>query len=143
MTMDEWNKENDKTVEVLSEDDIEVVSAPKMGNAEPNTTAQNEPVKSSTHSSSMATVGLLLGIGSIIFGLFFAGAPWIGILMGTAAIVMGAVERKSNNSDTKGLATGALACGIVGVVFSVIFGIIVAIIGTVLKGLVGILKWLF
>lgn len=143
MTMDEWKQQNnpDNTVHVLDADDVEVIEPKHFEEVTPSN--DNTPVEKYESGSNLTTVALILGISSIILGVFFAGAPWLGILTGTAAIVMGAVEKKKNDPGTLGTAKSAFVCGIVGVSLSVFFGIICGLLGLVVKGIFGILKWIF
>ena len=92
--------------------------------------------------SSAAKLGLALGVISIVLGVFFAGAPWLGIVVGTIAIIIGASE-KNKGEETKGIATGALTCGIVGVSLSVAFGIFFGILGIAIKILTKLFGWIF
>ena len=146
MTIDEWNDKKATVVEKIAPEDAIVEEPARFKNEVssngPDTETDVKPVEDTGEASSAAKIGLVLGVLSIVLGVFFAGAPWIGILTGTAAIVMGAVERKKSPAS-HGPATGALVCGIVGVSLSVAFGIVFGILGIALKILTGIFKWVF
>ena len=143
MTMDEWKQQNvgEDTVEKLDDNDVEVIKPQPFETVAP--TDSDAPVEKIESESGITSVALFLGIASIVLGVFFAGAPWLGILTGTAAIVMGAVEKKKNDPSTVHTAKAALVCGIVGASLSVFLGIVCGILGLVVKGLFGIIKWIF
>ena len=144
MTMEEWNekkaseKENARsTIEHLDPKDVEVQTPPKT-----ETVENNGPVTSVSVNDKTGTIALIVGILSIVFGLFFGGAPWIGILLGIGAIVLGSYEKKKNIASTKKLANAGMICGIAGLVVSILVGIAVAAFGVVWGLLVGILRGL-
>lgn len=63
----------------------------------------------------MGVAALVLGILSLIIGLFSAGAlGWAGAIMAILGIIFGALGRK--NPEKNGLATGGLVCSIIGLV---------------------------
>lgn len=67
----------------------------------------------------MGVASLVLGIISIIIGLFSAGSlGWIGAILAIIGIILGAMERK--DPDKKGIATGGLVCSIIGLVLCMI-----------------------
>ena len=131
MTMDEWTtkQKEESGIEHLRPEDVEVMN-PGDSNVTSETSDEGHV---QTMDPKFGTLALILGILSIVFGIFFAGAPWIGILLGIAAIILGVSERKHNNPASKGSATGGLVCGIVGLVFSVVFGVICAVLGTIFR----------
>lgn len=66
----------------------------------------------------MGVASLVLGIISIIIGLFSAGAlGWFGAILGILGIIFGAVAKKNASS---GVATGGLVCSIIGTVLSLL-----------------------
>ena len=67
----------------------------------------------------MAVASLVLGIISIVCGLFFMGFQWLGALLGVVGIVLGALGKK--NPEKKGMATAGLVCSIIGLVLSLVF----------------------
>jgi len=147
MTTEEWNNKKSNVVEKIRPEDT-VVEEPRRFKAEMDIKVKDDdleytPVDTDKEgeASNTASVGLALGVLAIVCGVFFAGAPWIGILLGVAAIVIGATERKKTPSLKK-RATGALVCGIVGVSVSAILGIVCGILGFALKILASIFKWL-
>ncbi|MCQ2519418.1 MAG: hypothetical protein MJ107_02685 [Lachnospiraceae bacterium] len=147
MTMDEWNEQNGtakeaETAQWLDADDVVVEEPPKIKNAVV-TENNDKPVEVANTSSKFGTISLVLGVFSILMGVFFAGAPMIGILLGAGAITLGALERKNGNPQTKGPATGGLVCGIVGVSLSIIFGIICSLISTAIGIVFRVFSWLF
>lgn len=143
MTMDEWKQQNtaEGTVEKLDDEDVEVIKPKTYETVTP--VEDGTPVEKIESESNITSIALFLGIASIVLGVFFAGAPWLGILTGTAAIVMGAVEKKKNDPSTVSTAKAVLVCGIVGVSLSVFLGIVCGVLGLVVKGLFGIIKWIF
>lgn len=170
MTMDEWRAQNEQQLKdapiidhVKQEDaDVDVIlpnqgpmqqtiggdatGAEKMVNV--GTTGVGSKKSTNAVTESKATEGfgtfaLVLGILSIIFGLFFGGAPWIGIIIGVGGIVLGAVEKKKGNPHTKKAAKAGFVCGIIGVSLSIVMGIVCTVIGILVKGVVGLLKFLF
>ncbi|MDO4384884.1 MAG: hypothetical protein Q4E18_02665 [Clostridia bacterium] len=64
----------------------------------------------------MGVASLILGIISLICGIFLAGFQWVGIIVGIIGIILGALGRK--DPQKKGIATGGLVCAIIGTVFS-------------------------
>ena len=63
----------------------------------------------------MGVASLVLGIISIILGLFTAGSlGWAGAIMGIIGIILGGLGRK--NPDKKGIATAGLVCSIIGTI---------------------------
>jgi Domain of unknown function (DUF4190) len=82
----------------------------------------------STPSNGFAVASLVLGIVSLV--LFFT--IWLPFLLGTLAIVFGALGISKANKPggrQKGLAIAGLVCGVVGIVIAVLF--IVAIVNVV------------
>ncbi len=152
MTMDEWKKAKESVKETIKEnttaqwlgdDDVVVESAPKINH---HVVPENEgkPVEVLTPPSNFAKTALVLGIFSIVMGVFFAGAPWIGILSGIGAIVLGAVEKKKiSKKEERKIANAGFVCGIVGTAVSVIMGIICSAIVTTIKILSFFFGWLF
>lgn len=87
----------------------------------------------------MANLAMIFGILSIITGIIFGGAPYVGIITGTLGIVLGAVWKKKVDDSEKNKCTAGLATGIVGVCLSVIIGVICLLI----KVSIGIFTFLF
>ncbi len=65
-------------------------------------------------------IALFLGILSVIFGIFFGGAPWIGIITGVGSIIFGALSIKKKDKNEGGKHISGLVCGITGVVTSLL-----------------------
>lgn len=143
MTIDEWNDKKATTVEKVRPEDTVVEEPAKFKNDVVEEAAgATEVTKVTGEASSAAKLGLALGVISIVLGVFFAGAPWLGIVVGTIAIIIGATE-KNKGEESKGIATGALTCGIVGVSLSVAFGILFGILGIAIKILTKLFGWIF
>lgn len=152
MTLNEWEDKKNASaaaaaapkpdvVDARPEDVRPIAESEKKKQAEKETKAEPE-LKTEmingqevvvTTSESAGVLALILGILSIIFGIFYGGAPWIGILLGVGGITIGAVERKRKNKKTKGVATGGFVCGIVGVSLSVVMGIVCFAISAIIK----------
>lgn len=67
----------------------------------------------------MGVASLVLGIISLLIGLFSAGAlGWLGAIIGIIGVVLGALGRK--NVEKKGLATAGLVLSILGLIFSLL-----------------------
>lgn len=70
----------------------------------------------------MGVASLVLGIISILIGVFSAGAlGWLGAIIGVIGIVLGSLGRKSAPADKQGVATGGMVCSIIGTVLSLLF----------------------
>lgn len=71
----------------------------------------------------MGVASLVLGIISIVIGAFFGAVGWAGAIMGIIGIVLGALGRKNALAagNKPGVATGGLACSIVGTLLCLIF----------------------
>lgn len=65
----------------------------------------------------MGVASLVLGIISLIMGLFLVGYQWLGAILGLIGIILGAFGRQ--NTETKGLATGGLVCSIIGFILCI------------------------
>ena len=65
----------------------------------------------------MGVAALVLGIIAIVFSILGLGVPF-GLICGLIGIILGAVAKKKNPFN--GLATGGLACAIIGTILSVI-----------------------
>lgn len=64
----------------------------------------------------MGVASLVLGIISIIIGLFSAGSlGWCGAILGIIGIVLGAFGKK-NNPENAGLAKAGFVCSIIGTI---------------------------
>lgn len=62
----------------------------------------------------MGVAALVLGIISILIGLFTAGTfGWLGAILGVLGIILGALARNSDDGKTT-LATAGLVCSIIG-----------------------------
>ena len=66
----------------------------------------------------MGVASLVLGIISIVFGVFFGGFQWIGAIIGLVGIILGAQGRK--NTEKMSIATAGLVCSIIGCVLCII-----------------------
>ncbi len=67
----------------------------------------------------MGVASLVLGIISLLIGIFTAGAfGWIGAIIAIVGIILGALGRK--NSEKTGIATAGLVCSIIGLVLCLI-----------------------
>ena len=67
----------------------------------------------------MGVASLVLGIISILIGLFTSGLfGWVGAILAILGIILGAMGRK--DPDKKGLATAGLVCSIIGLVICLI-----------------------
>lgn len=147
MTMDEWNEKNKNSAGAFATEEKPVnvqgnIDTSGKGNVAVNDGSQ--PISVNTDASEMTgNLALILGILSIIFGLFFGGAPWIGIFMGIAAVVLGVVEKKKKNPLTKKTATAGFVCGIVGISLSVFMGLFCLALGIAIRTIGGILKFIF
>jgi membrane-bound ClpP family serine protease len=65
--------------------------------------------------SKMAVASLVLGIISLVIGIFSAGSlGWLGAILAVVGIILGALGRK--NPEKKGMATAGLVCSIIGVI---------------------------
>ncbi len=63
----------------------------------------------------MAVASLVLGIISIVIGLFSAGSlGWLGAILGIIGIIMGAQAKKV--PDQSGLASAGFVCSIIGTI---------------------------
>ncbi|MBP8714276.1 MAG: hypothetical protein KBH85_02650 [Lachnospiraceae bacterium] len=63
----------------------------------------------------MAVASLVLGIISLVIGIFSAGSlGWLGAILAVVGIILGALGRK--NPEKKGMATAGLVCSIIGVI---------------------------
>lgn len=82
----------------------------------------------------MGVASLILGIISLVAGLFFAGFQWVGAIVGLVGIILGAMGRKI--PEKKGIATAGMVCSIIGFVLCIIFYIAcVACVGGIAGGL--------
>ena len=69
--------------------------------------------------SKMAVASLVLGIISLVIGIFSLGLlGWLGAILAVIAIILGALGRK--DPAKKGMATAGLVCSIIGAVFCLI-----------------------
>ncbi|WP_287387503.1 hypothetical protein [Lachnospira sp.] len=67
----------------------------------------------------MGVASLVLGIISILIGLFSAGAlGWLGAILAILGIILGAVGKK--NPAKSGLATAGMVCSIIGLILCLI-----------------------
>lgn len=66
----------------------------------------------------MGIASLVLGIVSLVCGLFLAGFQWVGAIVAIIGIVLGALARKK--PETKGIATAGMVCSIIGFVLCVV-----------------------
>lgn len=68
----------------------------------------------------MGVASLVLGISSIVLGLFLS-STFVPTVLGIVGIILGAIAKKKNPAD--GMAKGGLVCSIIGVVLSLLFWI--------------------
>ena len=83
----------------------------------------------------MAVASLVLGLGSILFGVLFFITGWaayIGLALGIIGIVLGAIKLKKSK-----MAVAGFICSLVGTVFN---GILVFLILLAFNVLIGLLK---
>ncbi len=66
----------------------------------------------------MGVASLVLGIISLVCGLFLTGFQWIGAIVGLVGIILGAVGKK--NPENKGIATAGMVCSIIGFILCII-----------------------
>ena len=66
----------------------------------------------------MAAASLVLGIISLVVGVFVGVHGWIGAILGAAGIVLAVLARKENPEN--GVATAGLVCSIVGLCLSAV-----------------------
>jgi len=79
----------------------------------------------------MAIAALVLGIVSLVIGIFFSSIGWLGALVAIVGIILGASARK-NRDEQYTIATAGMVCSIVGVIINLIFYIAcVACIGVI------------
>lgn len=65
----------------------------------------------------MAVAALVLGIISIVCGVFSAGSlGWLGGVIGIVGIILGALARKNGPVEKQGMATAGLVCSIIGTI---------------------------
>ena len=83
----------------------------------------------------MGVASLVLGIISLVIGLFSAGAlGWFGAILAIIGIVLGASGKK--DPEKKGIATAGLVCSIIGLVLCLLLYIAcVACIGGITANL--------
>lgn len=67
----------------------------------------------------MGVASLVLGILSLIIGIFLPAFQWIGAIFGLVGIILGAQGRK--NPEKKGIATAGMVCSIIGFILCIIF----------------------
>lgn len=79
----------------------------------------------------MAVASLVLGIISLVIGVFSAGSlGWFGAILAIVGIILGAMGRK--DEEKKGMATAGLVCSIIGAVLCLLMYIAcVACLGAV------------
>jgi Na+/H+ antiporter NhaC len=68
----------------------------------------------------MAIAALVLGIVSLVIGVFIPSIGWLGALLAIAGIILGASARKKQDEQYK-IATAGMVCSIIGVVINLIF----------------------
>ena len=137
MTMDEWNMKNGKAVVEAKEEDITVIPSEDEVKASSN----GVPTRASKDESA-GYIGLTLGILSLIFGIFFGGAPWLGVILGIGGIIFSGLEKNKDNQRTKTMALGGITCGILGICVSIFVGVACALVGVAFKILLGIFNFL-
>ena len=64
----------------------------------------------------MAVAGLVLGICSIGFGLFFW---WLGLILGIIGVVLASMAKKE--APQNGMATGGFVCSIIGIALNLVY----------------------
>lgn len=80
----------------------------------------------------MGVASLVLGIISLVCGVFLAGFQWVGAIVGLIGIVLGAQGRK--NPEKQGMATAGLVCSIIGFVLCIILYVACVACATSLYG---------
>lgn len=68
----------------------------------------------------MAIASLVLGIVSLIIGIFISSVGWLGALIAIVGIILGAYVRKKHDDQYK-IATAGMVCSIIGIVINLIF----------------------
>lgn len=66
----------------------------------------------------MGVASLVLGIISLLCGLFLAGFQWVGAIVGLIGIILGAAGKK--DPEKKGIATAGMVCSIIGFILCII-----------------------
>lgn len=66
----------------------------------------------------MAVASLVLGIISIVCGLFLTSLQWLGAIIGIIGIVLGVKARKV--PEQHGMATAGLVCSIIGLILCIL-----------------------
>lgn len=67
----------------------------------------------------MGTASLVLGIVSIVIGLFSGGGlGWLGAIAGILGIILGVQAKK--NPEQKGIATAGFVCSVIGTILCVL-----------------------
>ena len=68
----------------------------------------------------MAVASLVLGIISIVFGVFTAGSlGWLGAIIGILGIIFGIMGKKTPGKE--GMATAGFVCSLIGTILCLIF----------------------
>jgi hypothetical protein len=98
----------------------------------------SEEMSTQKQSNGMALASLILGILSIV--LCFTG--WIGIIAGILAIIFAVIGKKNIAKNpalasTKGMATGGMITGIIGLAISLIFIILALMFVSAVAGAIG------
>lgn len=79
----------------------------------------------------MAIAALVLGIVSLVIGIFFPSVGWLGAIVAIVGIILGSTARKKQDEQHK-IATAGMVCSIVGIVINLIFYIAcVACVGVI------------
>lgn len=91
-----------------------------------------EVVGSEEKASPMAIVALICGILSVLCHCIPVAGMFIGFILSVAAIVLGIIENKKigrgeSNAKGKGMATAGIILGAVGILFGVIWAILLAV----------------
>ena len=66
----------------------------------------------------MGVASLVLGIISLICGIFLAGFQWVGAIVGLIGIILGVAGKK--DPEKKGIATAGMVCSIIGFILCIL-----------------------
>lgn len=80
----------------------------------------------------MAAASLVLGIISLVIGVFVGVHGWIGAILGAVGIVLAVLARKENPDS--GVATAGLVCSIVGLCLSAVMFLACSLLVRTVRG---------